>query len=185
MPPYTEPFMRPPLTFNTARLTAHPVRAEDAPEVFTAYANDPDVTRYLAWKAYPAPEPLAVFLAAREGDWATGNHFVWQLRLRTNRAIVGSLGVILEDHKALFGYVLGKQYWGQGYAAEALRHQLDWALAQPAIHRAWAYCDLENPTSARVMEKAGMVREGILRRWHVCPTLGPEPRDCFVYAKVK
>ena len=28
-------------------------------------------------------------------------------------------------------------------------------------------------------------REGLLRRWHVCPTIGPELRDCFVYAKVR
>jgi len=30
-----------------------------------------------------------------------------------------------------------------------------------------------------------MTREGLLRRWHVCPTIGPELRDCFIYAKVK
>jgi RimJ/RimL family protein N-acetyltransferase len=177
--------MRPPETFTTARLHAQPVRAEDAPEVLAAYAGDPDVTRYLAWQPYTDPAPLAVFLAAREGDWMTGHHFVWQLRLRDSRAIIGSLGVILEGHKALFGYVLGKAYWGNGYACEALRAQMDWALAQPALHRAWAYCDLENPASARVLEKAGMRREGILRRWQVCPTLGPGPRDCFVYAKVR
>jgi hypothetical protein len=35
------------------------------------------------------------------------------------------------------------------------------------------------------MEKAGMTREGVLRRWHISPTLGPEPRDCIVCAKVK
>ena len=177
--------MRPPENFTTPRLFAHPVRAEDAPDVFTAYANDPDVTRYLAWKPYADPAPLADFLAAREGDWVTGNHFVWQLRLHDTHAIVGAIGMIPEGHKALFGYVLGKAYWGHGYAAEALRHLVGWALAQPHLYRAWAYCDLENPTSARVMEKAGMVREGILRRWHICPTIGPEPRDCFIYAKAK
>ena len=30
-----------------------------------------------------------------------------------------------------------------------------------------------------------MVREGVLRRWHVCPNLGPELRDCVVGAKVR
>ena len=43
----------------------------------------------------------------------------------------------------------------------------------------------ENPASVRVMEKAGMVQEGLLRRWHVCPTLSAELRDCVVCAKVK
>ncbi|MSU71119.1 MAG: N-acetyltransferase [Opitutus sp.] len=74
---------------------------------------------------------------------------------------------------------------GYGFAAEALTFLVEWALAQSTIWRAWAFCDVENPGSVRVMEKAGMVREGVLRRWHVCPTLGPEPRDCIVCAKVR
>jgi RimJ/RimL family protein N-acetyltransferase len=35
------------------------------------------------------------------------------------------------------------------------------------------------------MEKAGLLREGLLRRWHVCPTISLEPRDCLIYAKVR
>lgn len=62
---------------------------------------------------------------------------------------------------------------------------MEWALAQSTIWRAWAFCDVENPGSVRVMEKAGLVRESVLRRWHVCPTLGPEPRDCIIGAKVR
>jgi RimJ/RimL family protein N-acetyltransferase len=85
----------------------------------------------------------------------------------------------------MFGYVLARQYWGNGYMLEALAHLVDWALAQPGVYRAWAFCDVDNPGSARVMEKAGMTLEGRLRRWHVCPELGDEPRDCWVYARVR
>ena len=35
------------------------------------------------------------------------------------------------------------------------------------------------------LEKAGMEREGILRRWLVHPNISPDPRDCFVYARVR
>ncbi|MBV8911854.1 MAG: GNAT family N-acetyltransferase, partial [Acetobacteraceae bacterium] len=48
-----------------------------------------------------------------------------------------------------------------------------------------AVCDVENRASARVMEKAGLEREAILRRWLVHPNLGEAPRDCFSYAKVR
>jgi len=48
-----------------------------------------------------------------------------------------------------------------------------------------AVCDVENIASARVMEKAGLSREGVLRRWLVHPNLGPEPRDCYGYARVR
>lgn len=179
--------MRPPATFATARLVARPPRADDAPAVLAAYAGDPDVTRYLSWRAYDRVEPLAVFLRECVAHWEKGDgHFAWLLCLKGTDTPIGSIGLTLESGgRAMFGYVLAKKFWGHGFAAEALTFLVDWSLAQPAIHRAWAFCDTENPASVRVMEKAGMVREGVLRRWHVCPTLGSGPRDCVVCARVK
>jgi RimJ/RimL family protein N-acetyltransferase len=58
-------------------------------------------------------------------------------------------------------------------------------LKQQAIFRIWAVCDVDNAASARVMEKAGMQREGVLRRWSVHPNISAEPRDSFCYAIVK
>jgi [ribosomal protein S5]-alanine N-acetyltransferase len=84
-----------------------------------------------------------------------------------------------------FSYVMARRLWGRGLTSEALRYTVDWALAQPEIFRAYAYCDVENISSVRVMEKAGMSREGVLQRWQVCPNIGPEPRDVFVCAKVR
>jgi RimJ/RimL family protein N-acetyltransferase len=46
-------------------------------------------------------------------------------------------------------------------------------------------CDVENVASARVLEKAGLAREGVLRRWSVKPNVGPGTRDAFIYAKVR
>jgi RimJ/RimL family protein N-acetyltransferase len=148
----------------------------------------------LAWRAYDRVEPLAVFLRECAATWERseknermpGAHYAWLLCLKGTETPIGSIGVTFEGGgRAMFGYVLGKKFWRHGFAAEALTHLVDWTLAQPPLFRAYAFCDVENPRSARVMEKAGMTREGILRRWHVAPTLGPEPRDCIVCAKVK
>ena len=178
--------LRPPESFATARLVARKPRGEDAPAVFSAYASNPEVTRYLAWKPYERVEPLAEFLKERAADWEKGGgHFAWLLCLKGTATPIGSIGLVPENGKVMFGYVLAKPFWGLGMTAEALRFLVDWSLRQPEISRAWAYCDVENPSSVRVMEKAGMVREGILRRWHICPTLGPELRDCIVCAKVR
>lgn len=59
------------------------------------------------------------------------------------------------------------------------------ALRQPAVFRIGAVCDVDNIGSARVMEKAGLVREGVLRRWLVHPNISDEPRDCFSYARTR
>jgi RimJ/RimL family protein N-acetyltransferase len=177
---------RPPESFSTARLSARPPCVEDAPAAFAAYAGDPEVTRYLTWRAHEGPGTLADFLRLRADDWGQDRpHYTWMLRLRGSETVAGTIGCIPDSGKMMFGYALGKKFWGQGLMAEALRHLVDWTLAQPEYFRAWAFCDVENPASVRVMEKAGMSREGLLRRWHVCPGLGPEPRDCIVCAKVR
>ena len=178
---------RPPALFVTSRLTGRMPRVDDGPAIFTSYANDPAVTKYLSWRAYDRVEPLNAFLRECVALWEKGDgHLAWLLCLKGTDTPIGSIGITLEGGgKALFGYVLAKKFWGHGFAAEALTYLVDWSLAQPTVYRAWAFCDVENTASIRVMEKAGMTREGVLRRWHTCPTLSPEPRDCVVCAKVK
>lgn len=184
-PPSPTP-IRPPDGFETARLIARRPRDSDAAAAFAAYASDPLATRYLAWRPYTAIEPLAEFLRGRAAGWENNDgEYAYLLCLRGTDTPIGSIGVIMDGNKAMFGYVLGRSHWGRGYAAEALRHLVGWAAAEPRVLRAWAYCSTENRASARVMEKAGLQCEGILQRWQVFPNLGPEPRDCVFYASVK
>jgi RimJ/RimL family protein N-acetyltransferase len=45
--------------------------------------------------------------------------------------------------------------------------------------------DVTRFASARVMEKVGMTREGLLRCWTMHPNVSGQPRDCFSFAKVR
>ncbi len=177
----------PPDTFRTEHLRARRPTVEDAEAVFAAYAADPEVTRFLSWRNYTAVEPLRDFLRAAVQTWEQddGGHYAWMLCLPDRDTPIGSIGVGFGVHGAVVGYVLARAYWGRGLMTEALRYVTAWALAQPSLHRVWAYCAVANPASARVMEKAGMIREGLLRRWLVCPTIGSDPCDCLIYAKVR
>jgi len=179
--------LRPPETFVTTRLTARRPRADDAPAVFAAYANDPDVTRYLSWAPYTRVELLADFLRDRAADWErpTSQHYAWLLCLRGTDSPIGSIGLMPDGGKVMCGYVLAKKFWGRGMMTEALTAVVEWAIAQTDVYRVWAYCDAANPASARVMEKSGLTREALLRRWHISPNIGTEPRDCIFCAKVK
>jgi [ribosomal protein S5]-alanine N-acetyltransferase len=82
-------------------------------------------------------------------------------------------------------YSLARAYWRQGYATEAAGAVVAWAVSNPDIYCVWAVCDVENTASARVLEKLGLTREGVLRRWLRHPNISPEPRDCYVYARVR
>jgi RimJ/RimL family protein N-acetyltransferase len=56
---------------------------------------------------------------------------------------------------------------------------------QNTIYRVWATCDVENFACAGVLIKAGMLKEGILRRYILHPNISPEPRDSYCYSVVK
>jgi ribosomal-protein-alanine N-acetyltransferase len=99
--------------------------------------------------------------------------------------LIGMIEIRISKHKADLGYVLTKSEWGKGYMPEAVKVIIDWALRQNNIYRVWAVCDLENDSSARVMEKVGMRKEGVLKRWLIHPNIAPEPRDCFCYSVSK
>jgi len=84
-----------------------------------------------------------------------------------------------------YGYVLACPCWGQGLMTETLVEVVSCALRQPLIWRIGDVVDAENLASARVMEKAGLQREGLLRRWDLHPDMGNAPRNCFSYAKAR
>jgi len=74
---------------------------------------------------------------------------------------------------------------GHGLMTEALTEVVSLALSLDGVFRIGAVCDVENIGSARVMEKSGLLREGLLRRWMVHPSISDKPRDCFIYGKAR
>jgi [ribosomal protein S5]-alanine N-acetyltransferase len=176
--------IKPPETFLTGRLHVRRSRLDDAQSIFANYAADPEVTRFLTWTASPSLESVTDYVRTCVADWEGDITYRYEVCLRDSDDPIGGLRLRPEKTRVLFSYVMARPLWGRGLMSEALRFGVDWALAQPEIFRAYAYCDVENIGSVRVMEKAGMTREGILRRWQVCPNIGPEPRDVFVCAKV-
>lgn len=179
--------MRPPEVLETDRLRLRVPTLEDAPEIFLQYAQDPEVTKYLTWRPHQSIETALEFARHQTEEWQNqeGAVFPWVITLKDDDCLLGMIRLHLEGHRADLGYVLARRHWNRGFATEAVRLLVDWSLAQTDIFRVWAVCDAENAASARVLEKAGMTREGLLRRWLVLPNLGDAPRDHWCYAKVK
>ena len=174
-----------PSALTTERLLLRKPVEEDAQPIFDAYASDPDIPRYMTWLAHRDVESTRDFLRFCVSQWNENVNFEYVVeRLSHPGTPIGMIGMHPGPGRVGFGYVLARDHWGKGYTSEALKALVDWSLQQDGVHRAQAFCDLENPASARVMEKAGMTYEGILRRYSLHPNLSDIPRDCFMYAKV-
>jgi RimJ/RimL family protein N-acetyltransferase len=175
-----------PLTFyETSRLYLRPPTLEDAEAVFQQYAQDTEVTKYMTWRPHANIQTTREFIERCLAVWENETTFPWMIIRKDGQEVMGMIELRLKAFKTEVGYVLARAYWGQGFMPEAAKAIVEWALAQPEIYRVWAVCDVDNLASARVLEKIGMQREGLLRRHIMHPNISEAPRDCWCYAKVK
>lgn len=102
-----------------------------------------------------------------------------------NGEAVGAIGLVLgndiERCSAEVGYWIGAAHWGRGIATNALRRLCRYAFEGLALQRVFATPIARNPSSCRVLEKAGFEREGLMRR--ACIKDG-KVMDMALYAKV-
>ena len=94
----------------------------------------------------------------------------------------GILQVEKEYGRCRLGCNLLPEYWGQGYAAEITQALLHLTFAMLKLERAEAYVLSDNARACRAMEKAGLMKEGVLRRYH---REGKNYRDVCLYAMIR
>ena len=172
-------------TWRTSRLVARPATSADAQVIFDSYASDHAVAKYMTWKPHLGVDDTVTFLQRCERVWSEGSAFPWTLWLAESGEFAGLIEIRVHANSVGLGYALARRWWRQGLTTEAVMSVTHWALAQPEIYRVWATCDVENVASARLLERVGMQREGVLHRWLLHPNVSNTPRDCFCYAIVK
>ena len=90
------------------------------------------------------------------------------LAISVETRAVGSIGLILgsdiERVNAEIGYWLGKPYWGRGILSAALGAMTQYAIKEFKLTRVFAVPFVRNPASSRVLEKAGFIREGLMKQ---------------------
>ena len=169
----------------TERLVLRRPRVEDAPAIFTRYASDPEVTRYMAWPTHRSLDDTHLFLHLCDALWArwptAGPLLVFA---RDGVTLLGGAGVVPSSETAAqIGYVFARDAWGRGYATEALTANVE-AVRHTGLRRLEAGVHVDHPASCHVLEKAGFVREGVRPgRPTDFPNLPPAAnRDSAIYA---
>lgn len=171
----------PPEELASERLRLRKLQLTDAPAIYANWATDVEVTRFLAWPPHTTQRETEAFLVTALAGWLDGREFTWGMVDRSTDELVGSIALVHDGHRLELGYALARHAWGQGLMPEAVRAVREWVAQQPGTYRLWAYCDVDNPASGRVLEKSGFTFEGRLHRWASHPNVSAEPRDALVY----
>ena len=174
-----------PEQIKTQRLVLHRPTIADLDAVYSRYASDPDVVRYVGWPMHRSIADTRAFLAASDGEWEQWPAGPYAIVLREDGILLGGTGFAFETpYRAMTGYVLAKDAWGRGYATEALAAIVRLAPSL-GIRRLYAICHVAHRPSARVLEKCGFEREAVLRSYCEFPNLARGvPADVLCYALV-
>jgi len=152
------------------RLYLREVRPSDVNENYYRWMNDPEITRYLESRFFPnSMESLREYVMTKLADKDTiflaiilkdGHRHIGNIKLGPINWIhcVGEIGVLIGE----------RNYWGKGYAPDAIRLVVDYAFRVLNLHKLTAGCYEENKGSIKAFQKVGFVIEGVRKQHYYC-----------------
>jgi ribosomal-protein-alanine N-acetyltransferase len=177
------PFFEP-VTLSTPRLLLRPLREDDANALFAMY-SDPQLMRYWSFTPMTRLEQVSEYLSRLMKASASGKDLVCAIDLRATGQTIGTctlFNLYEPSLRAEIGFGVSREFWRQGYTQESIHSLIGHAFTKLSLRRLEADIDPRNSGSARVLERAGFVREGSLReRWVV----GGEVSDSVLYGLLR
>lgn len=156
----TQPFIE------TPRLVLRPFGLDDASAVQRLAGE-----RVIADTTLNIPHPYENGMAEKwieshQPGFEAGLLATFAIIFRDDPQLIGAVGLRLDQelNKGELGYWIGKPFWNLGYATEATAAVLKYGFNDLRLNRISACHLARNPSSGRVMEKAGMLREGMARQ---------------------
>ena len=155
------------IEIETERILLRRFHSGDGQAMYRNWASDPDVARFLTWPPHASAEISEQIASQWAADSEKADFYQWAIVPKSTGEPIGSLSVVRQNddlRQCEIGYCMGKRWWGHGLMAEAVRAVLRYLILDVGMIRVQAKHDVNNPNSGRVMQKAGMTFEGILRQ---------------------
>ncbi len=152
-------------TIQTDRLILRKFSVEDAQAMYSNWASDEEVTKYLMWKSHADVEESRRILTDWVGLYGDEKYYHWGIVLKESGTLVGGIAVVQMNEEismAHIGYCIGRKWWHRGITSEALMAVMDYLFDKVGVNRIESRHDPRNPNSGKVMMKCGMKYEGTL-----------------------
>ena len=151
----------------TKRLILRRFELSDIEELFyRGYITDEVMAENLSWSPCKTIEDQTKIIESWVNQYKNNDFYKWLIETKDTHELIGGIDVCnlykRKDYGEV-GYCIASKHWNKGYATEALRRVLEYLLNECDFHLVEAHYAAYNPASGRVMEKAGMKKDGELR----------------------
>ena len=154
-------------SLQTERLILRKITLDDTEDMY-AFCRDVQVFEFLGGRPHANIEETKNFIKAISEKYERKEAIFWGLFHKKQSRLIGDCGFIhwrREQKRGELDYLLSREYWNRGLMTEAAIEIIRFGFERMELDRIEAICELANVTSARVMEKAGMQFEGVLRNY--------------------
>lgn len=149
----------------TERLILRKFKLTDYKYMYDNWASCEEVARNAGWPKHEKISDTKELVKIWVEEYKNDNVFNWVIELKDKEPI-GSIMVVKKDlinRTCEIGYNIGKEYWNNGYATEALKYVVDYLFNTGLFDTIIAQCFSFNVPSIKVLEHNNFVVEGILR----------------------
>lgn len=144
------------IQLNTTRLCLEPLGIKYL-ETTHKYASDLENTRFMVHLPNVNRQETLDFLIGVDEAWNSNEQKVYEFAIMLNNIHIGAVSLYIDHDKiGELGWIIDKRYWNQGYATEASRALIEYAIEKLGIKHFIAHCDSENIGSYKLMESLGM-----------------------------
>lgn len=168
------------MILQTQRLTLRPLEAGDA-EAMHALMSDVEIMAFWDVAEIDDIDLTKAIMDAQLRDMDLGRALYWAMVRREDGAFVGCCDLSEIDrwhHRAEIGFMIGKPFWSDSYAYEAMQAVMSHAAQELHLRRLSARAHLGNVRSVRLLARLGFEEEGLLRGYIA---RDGERRDCLVF----
>lgn len=168
--PQTDPFGSELPVIETERLRLRHPRESDLENMFAIF-SDPKAMRYWSSEPWENMDVAKKYLADINKGFEERTLFQWAITKQEDDRLIGTVTLLNWDQSnrhVEVGFMLNPTEWRKGFATEAVRGVLHFALRNMNIHRVEAELDPRNKASGRLLDGLGFRYEGLLRqRWFI------------------
>ena len=147
----------------TEHLLLRKLQLGDVYEYYERLFGDADVSRYMLFDPHQTIMESLESVQRKLKRYEEENFYCWAVERKEEAGLIGLVELLRFDEQAdtcSFVYMLGCNYWNQGYGTEMLKAVFQYAFEELEVERILADHMTENVASGRVMEKVGMKHIG-------------------------